>query len=62
MKNNCYDDIIDLPHYHDPSRPYMSHSDRAAEFAPFKSLTVDHLYDASESSMDPDYEILWTDD
>ena len=33
-----YDDIIDLPHYHDPDKPFMSHRDRAAQFAPFKSL------------------------
>lgn len=34
-----YDDIIDLPHFHDPSRPYMTMHDRAAQFAPYKSLT-----------------------
>lgn len=34
-----YDDIIDLPHFHDPSRPYISMHDRAAQFAPYKSLT-----------------------
>ena len=33
-----YDDIIDLPHYHDPDKLFMSHRDRAAQFAPFKSL------------------------
>lgn len=37
MKN--YADIINLPHYHDPQRPYMSRQDRAAQFAPFKALT-----------------------
>lgn len=33
-----YDDIIDLPHFHDPSRSNMSMSARAAQFAPYKSL------------------------
>lgn len=33
-----YSDIIDLPHFHDPSRPYMSMLGRAAQFAPYKSL------------------------
>ena len=33
-----YDDIIDLPHFHDPDKPFMSHHDRAAQFAPYKSL------------------------
>lgn len=33
-----YDDIINLPHYHDASRDYMSMHDRAAQFAPYKSL------------------------
>ena len=33
-----YDDIINLPHYHDSSRGYMSMRDRAAQFAPYKSL------------------------
>lgn len=62
MSNTNYEDIIDLPHYHDPSRPFMAKSDRAAQFAPFKSLTVDCLYQATESSTDNDYQIIWTDD
>ena len=33
-----YSDIINLPHFHDPSRPYMTMHDRAAQFAPYKSL------------------------
>ena len=36
---STYDDIIDLPHFHDSSRPYMTMHDRAAQFAPYKSLT-----------------------
>ena len=35
---NNYDDIINLPAYHEPSRPYMSLYDRAAQFMPYKSL------------------------
>lgn len=33
-----YDDIIDLPHFQDKSRSQMSLSERAAQFAPYKSL------------------------
>ncbi len=33
-----YSDIIDLPHFHAPARPYMSMLGRAAQFAPYKSL------------------------
>lgn len=31
-------DIINLPHYHAPGKPFMSPRDRAAQFAPYKSL------------------------
>lgn len=40
-------------HYHDPKRPYMSMHDRAAQFAPYKSLgDLDEYYtdDYSNSS------------
>lgn len=33
-----YDDILNLEHFHDKKRPYMSRHDRAAQFMPFKSL------------------------
>lgn len=33
-----YDDIINLEHFHNPKRPFMSRHDRAAQFMPFKSL------------------------
>ena len=33
-------EINDLPHLHAPNRPYLSHSKRAAQFMPFKSLDV----------------------
>ena len=34
-----YDDIINLPAFKSSTRPQMSLSDRAAQFAPFKALT-----------------------
>ncbi|MDD3363043.1 MAG: hypothetical protein PHW34_15355 [Hespellia sp.] len=34
-----YDDIINLPHHQSASRPHMSDTDRAAQFAPFAALT-----------------------
>lgn len=43
-----YTDIIDLSHFHAPGRPYMSNSERAAQFMPFKSLKgYDDLVDES---------------
>lgn len=35
----AHDDIIDHPHYQSKTRPHMSLSDRAAQFAPFAALT-----------------------
>ena len=35
-----YREITDLPHFHAPNRPYLSHIKRAAQFMPFKSLDV----------------------
>ncbi len=37
-----YQKIIDLPHFHDPKRPYMPNKERAAQFIPFKSLEGYH--------------------
>ena len=37
-----YDDIINLEHFHDLKRPYMSMHDRAGQFAPIKSLAAYH--------------------
>ena len=35
---NPYQDILYLPHFKDPTHPPLSHSKRAAQFIPFKSL------------------------
>ena len=37
--NNRYEDIINRPHHVSKTRPQMSMSDRAAQFAPFAALT-----------------------
>ena len=39
MKNDNYQDIINLPHYVSKKRQQMPISDRAAQFAPFAALT-----------------------
>lgn len=31
--------LLELPHFHAPGRPFMSGHDRTAQFMPFKSLT-----------------------
>lgn len=45
---NKYADIIDLPHFHDPARPFMSMHDRAAQFAPYKALGEDLTGEVAE--------------
>ena len=37
---NPYQDILYLPHFKDPTHPPLSHSKRAAQFMPFKSLNA----------------------
>lgn len=37
-KQNCYDDIIDLPHHVSTVHPRMPRADRAAQFSPFAAL------------------------
>ena len=39
MKNNAYNDIINLPHPVSKNHPQMPLQDRAAQFAPFAALT-----------------------
>ena len=34
-----YRDLLNLSHHVSPTRPQMSHHDRAAQFAPFAALT-----------------------
>ena len=38
--NNPYQDILYLPHFKDPTHPPLSHSKRAAQFMPVKSLNA----------------------
>ena len=37
---DSYQDIINLSHFHHPTYPYLSPEKRAAQFMPFKALTV----------------------
>lgn len=37
-KQNCYEDIINLPHHVSVRHPQMPLADRAAQFAPFAAL------------------------
>lgn len=37
---DSYQDIINLPHFHHPAYSYLSPEKRAAQFMPFKALTV----------------------
>ena len=37
---NPYQDILYLPNFKDPTHPPLSHSKRAAQFMPFKSLNA----------------------
>lgn len=38
MPNFEFKDILYLPHFHAPNKPYLSPEKRAAQFMPFKSL------------------------
>lgn len=55
-----YEAIIDLPHHISPTRPRMSLSQRAAQFAPFAALTG---YDAvlAETARQTEAEVLLED-
>lgn len=39
-KNFEFQDILHLPHFHAPNKPFLSQEKRAAQFMPFKSLDV----------------------
>ena len=39
-ENFEFQDILHLPHFHAPDKPYLSPEKRAAQFMPFKSLDV----------------------
>lgn len=38
VSNFEFQDILHLPHFHAPDKPYLSPEKRAAQFMPFKSL------------------------
>lgn len=50
--------IIDMPHFHDPKRPFMSMHDRAGQFMPFKSLKGfdDDINDKTNNLLDQEWE------
>lgn len=39
-ENFEFQDILHLPHFHAPNKPFLSQEKRAAQFMPFKSLDV----------------------
>lgn len=39
-ENFEFQDILRLPHFHAPNKPFLSSEKRAAQFMPFKSLDV----------------------
>ena len=39
-ENFEFQDILHLPHFHAPNKPFLSPEKRAAQFMPFKSLDV----------------------
>lgn len=64
MKEFPYEDIVNLKHFHDPTRPFMPDAERAAQFMPFKSLNEYEDYvkreaNDVEKSDDINYAILY---
>lgn len=39
-ENFEFQDILHMPHFHAPNKPFLSPEKRAAQFIPFKSLDV----------------------
>lgn len=39
-ENFEFQDLLHLPHFHAPNKPFLSPEKRAAQFMPFKSLDV----------------------
>lgn len=57
-------DIINLEHFHDLKRPYMSMKARAAQFAPYKSLVgyEEMIDNKSEEILNKEERIIETND
>lgn len=54
---NKYDDIIELKHFHAKNKPFMSNSERAAQFMPFKALNG--FEDSISASADEIFDDEW---
>lgn len=58
-ENFEFQDILRLPHFHAPNKPFLSSEKRAAQFMPFKSLdiyedTIEKKFQVLENqSLDP---------
>ena len=56
--------MIDMPHFHDPKRPFMSMHDRAGQFMPFKSLKGfdDDIEDKTQNILNQEWEQIINDE
>ncbi len=56
--------LIDMPHFHDPNRPFMSMRDRAGQFMPFKSLRGfdDDIETKTKTILDQEWEQIVSDE
>lgn len=54
--NRTYFDLLYLPHHSSPTRPHLSRSDRAAQFAPFSALSGldDSIQEATRQTLLPE--------
>jgi len=58
MKDDRYEDLLDLPHPEPKHHPRMSRSQRAAQFSPFAALTgYDQIIKESSRTTDQDVEL-----